>query len=414
MFLRARALGLAMTVGLLACLALAGSASAAVYWGVNEWSFQPRVAAVGAASFDGGAWTGDYLKDLESPGSTGSACGVAVTATHLFWAGDRGIGAVNLDGPAVPRTIVPNLNGPCGVETDQTHVYWADAGSGSIGRAAVDGTAVEPAFLTGLRRPCAVALSGSSLYWVEAGTIGRVNLDGSGLKRNFLPGSPASGCALEIRGAYAYWGVGRGIARASLDGSEYDPDFVAAAEGVSDIATDASHIYWAARPSGSSPATIGRARLDGTESQPTWIPAATEMQSSILGVAVDARPTPPPLILPGRPIRFGKAKHHTRAGTVVLDVWVPDWGTLDVGCPGLRCRVIADTTPNPEQGGYLRWRAFLKPLKGRAGLRIRNQLKRKGVASATVNATFTSKRSEPVSAVRHLKIRKQVKRPNRR
>ena len=205
------------------------------------------------------------------------------------------------------------------------------------------------------------------------------------------------------------------IVRASLDGSEPDQNFIAGVGKVEGIATDSNHIYWVDYSAGAL-ASIGRASLDGSGSDRGWIfsPGGALLgdQSNLLGVAVDARPSPPPLLLPERPIQFGKARHDTKAGTVVLDIWVPDWGTLAVSAPGLRAKVIADSTPHPKRGGALRWRAYLKPLKGRHGRRIRTQLKNKGAAKVAVSATFTVARTNPVGAVRKVKLRK--KRPRNR
>jgi len=413
---RARAFGLAALICSLLTLAWAGAARAAVYWGVVDETLKSPVALVGAANLDGSAPTSNYLEALETPGSTGTACGVAVNDAYLFWAGDKGIGRVNLDGPAVPLTIVPNLWRPCGLTADQTHVYWADRNNGAIGRAGIDGSAVNPNFLNGLDRPCDVAVAGGYLYWAQRFAIGRVKLDGSEFDPNLFPGyGPSEGCGLAVRGEYAYWGAHGAITRAALDGSEIDQNFVAGATGVEGISTDATHLYWVAHSLG-FPAGIGRAGLDGSNPNRTWIPPDpatalhSPMQSSLLGVAVDARPSPPPLLLPERPVYFGKAKHDAKAGSVIVDVWVPDWGTLAVTAPGLRARVVADSLPHPNRGGALRWRVTLKPLKGRAGKRVRTQLKNKGVAAVTVSATFTTARTNPVSAVRKLKLRKQVKR----
>jgi hypothetical protein len=405
-----RAFGFAAMLALV--LAAAGSAQAAVYWGLFDGSLNLPVATVGAANLDGSGANPNYLDDLETPGATGVACGVSVTATDLYWAGDHGIGRVNLDGPAAPVTVVPGLVRPCGLTVDQSHVYWGGIQQGSIGRANLDGSEANPAFVSGLSRPCDVAVAGDYLYWAEPLGIGRVRLDGSAPQRDFLPGGPLRGCGFAVRGEYVYWGSGESIARARLDGSEYEPDFIAATGAVEGIATDASYIYWVDHPPRAL-SSIGRAGLDGSQPNRAWIPADPAgfllgAQSNVLGVAVDARPAPPPLLHPERPIRFGRAAHDSRAGTVVLDVWVPDWGALEVTSPGLRHRVIADTNPHPARGGALRWRVHLRPLKGRGGRRIRTRLKRRGVAAVTVRATYYAERTNPVGAVRRLKLRQRV------
>jgi len=412
--LRRTVISLALAM-LILCTGVAGNAAAALYWGVFDGKINAPVATVGAANLDGSGATSNYLADLPTPGSTGTTCGVAVNDAYLVWAGERGIGRVNLDGPAAPTTIVPNLLRPCGLTVDQTHVYWGNYYNGTIGRARLDGSEVNPAFVSGVSRPCDVAVAGGYLYWAEPGRIGRVRLDGSELDQSLFPGyGPFGGCGLAVRGQYVYWGAHGSIARASLDGSELDQSFIPTVGDVEGISTDSAHLYWIDHPSRAL-ASVGRAALDGSEPNRTWIPSdpagfLRSDQSNLLGIAVDARPSPPPLLLPERPLRFGKAKHDVKAGTVRLDVWVPDWGKLAVSAPGLRCKVIADSVPHPKRGGALRWRVYLKPLEGLPGRRVRAQLKNKGIAEVRVSATFTVARTNPVSAVRKLKIRKQIRR----
>ena len=64
---------------------------------------------------------------------------------------------------------------PTGVAVDAQHVYWANSGNGTIGRANLDGTGVDQSFITGANCPAGVAVDGQYLYWANGGngTIGR-------------------------------------------------------------------------------------------------------------------------------------------------------------------------------------------------------------------------------------------------
>lgn len=105
------------------------------------------------------------------------------------------------------------------------------------------------------------------VYWVnyEDGTIGRANLDGTGVDQSFIavagfPG-PYYGVALDDK--HIFWDTGAGwIGRANLDGTGVDPSFIPTAAGASgaELALDDQHIYW----SNGSFGWIGRARLNGT------------------------------------------------------------------------------------------------------------------------------------------------------
>jgi hypothetical protein len=84
---------------------------------------------------------------------------------------------------------------------DGQHVDWTglDSGAppiggppsltGTIGRANLDGSGVEPRFIiTGASDPTGVAVDAAHVYWINlfTGTIGRANLDGSGVDQSFI------------------------------------------------------------------------------------------------------------------------------------------------------------------------------------------------------------------------------------
>jgi hypothetical protein len=71
----------------------------------------------------------------------------------------------------------------------QGHIYWANRvtedntyGATTMGRANLDGTGVDQNFLTGANSLCGLAIVGTYIYWgnSEDTTIGRANLDGTG------------------------------------------------------------------------------------------------------------------------------------------------------------------------------------------------------------------------------------------
>jgi virginiamycin B lyase len=388
-----------LVLGLVAAaLFFAPAASAAVYWANG---------AIGASNLDGSQPNQKYFKPPFPSDSAGPECGLAVTPSHLYWVGAFGIGRVNLEGPATPQTLVGGLRQPCGIALDGTYLYWANREAGTIGRARLDGSEATPAFISGLNRPCNVAVGNGRLYWLDWSGIGRVNLDGSQPEPGFV--GTTGGCGLAVDASYLYWGQYGTIGRARLNGTEFEPGFITGLGGVAAIALDGNHIYWTDQPEGMYYASIGRANLDGSGATRSWI--ATE-RFTLGGIAVDSRPSPPPLPLPSRPFTFGQVRHNLRTGSVVLDVNVPERGDLRLLAPKVGWKVIKGPEPPPNRFGSFRWRLKIWP--GKAGAKsnqIRTQLRNKGRAKVTLSLSYTEEAQLPYTALKHLtlrKIRKQL------
>jgi hypothetical protein len=379
----------------------ASTAAAAVYWGNNG--------SIGAANLDGTEPNGSYFKGSFTVGSTGPPCDVAVSSSYLYWSGSFGISRLNLDGPAVRTDIVPGRPQPCGIAVDASHVYWAEPrgsqpGAGALARANLDGSEANVNLLTGLAGPCDVAVDGSYLYWVSWRGIGRARLDGSEPNQEFIPGS--DGCGVALDAGHIYWSS-RGnnqdtIARANLDGSEPDLDFISGLPGhVGSIALDAGHVYWTEWHEGMNYASIGRANLDGSGVNGGWI---LTQWFNLGGLAVDARPTPPPRPVPSRPIRFGQLRHNLRTGAATLDVWVPARGDLTVTSPVVGWKVLKGNPPAALQGSF-RWLLKIWPgKKGKVAKNLRAQLRNKGKASVALTLSYAEEAQLPVTASKRISL----------
>ena len=71
------------------------------------------------------------------------------------------------------------------------YVYWANNNVGkpsesTIGRANLDGSGINQSLGTGINFPLSLAVDSSHLYWTTGSTIGRANLDGSGVEQSFI------------------------------------------------------------------------------------------------------------------------------------------------------------------------------------------------------------------------------------
>ena len=80
---------------------------------------------------------------------------------------------------------------PLGVAVDANNSTGANTGPGTIGRANLDSSGVNQSFISGVSGPFGVAVDGGHVYWTNSGygTIGRANLDGSGANQSFITGT---------------------------------------------------------------------------------------------------------------------------------------------------------------------------------------------------------------------------------
>jgi virginiamycin B lyase len=112
------------------------------------------------------------------------------------------------------------------------YVYWANSNNSTIGRANLNGTGVNQRFITGVS-PRMVAVTSRYVYWASGtSTIGRANLNGSGVNQRFITGANRPD-ALVIDSKYVYWANwGNGtIGRANLDGTSVNQSFLAVRRG---------------------------------------------------------------------------------------------------------------------------------------------------------------------------------------
>jgi len=407
---------LALLATLLApTLALAPRAEAFVYWA----NFSTD--AIGRAHLDGTGVDEDFINATRLPGS------VAVDSRYIYWGGfgretgqnfepEAAIGRARLDGTKVDWKFIPVPAGVYGaigqIAVDDDHIYWtevvAHAGlepSGSIGRANLDGTGIERQFITGFTEgavPTGLAVDDNHVYWSQNGgirpnstqipAIGRANLDGSGVDRAFipLPGGSAPE-AVEVDAAHVYWINSRPeafspetIGRANLDGTGVEPSFfdgfAANTNRPVDLAVDAGHVYWADQGVQEFTGAIGRADLNGA--------------SADLGFITPARRASPEAVAVN--FSLGKLKKDKKKGTARLTLEVPAPGELTlaptktVKGAGLRAQVAGEL------------QLAIVP-RGRA----KEKLAEKGKATVKVEVTYTPDGGQPDTQTAALKLIKR-------
>jgi hypothetical protein len=275
-------------------------AEAFIYW--------TQADGIGRAALDGTPIDETFI-DLrpDDPAS------VAVDARHIYWIQADGIGRASLDGTGVDTEFIPGsidvdfAPGPA-FAVDENHIYWTenrfDASAGLyaayVARANLDGTGVKRDFIRFIGLAGGVAVDANYIYWREGspvaisfpgGAIGRAKIDGSDVDRAFIPTTPllTEGGGLAVDAEHVYWLNAVGdpndwlptIARANLQGTAVDESLIAVDPFPTDLAVDDAHVYWSNR------AGIGRANLDGTAVNQSFIARAVGKRAT--SIAVDGR-----------------------------------------------------------------------------------------------------------------------------
>jgi virginiamycin B lyase len=183
----------------------------------------------------------------------------------------------------------------------EAYIYWTDP-DGTIGRANLDGTGVDESFISAAGSPCGLAVDDAHIYWAGGfgKTIARANLDGTDVEESFISHTNPNPCGVAVDDAHVYWATETGtpgvtsgtgtLARANLNGTGIDESFITGLDFPSGgVAVDDSRLYWINSSPDEigelygGPNRIGRANLDGTGVEEDFITAAP----SITGVALD-------------------------------------------------------------------------------------------------------------------------------
>jgi hypothetical protein len=224
------------------------------------------------------------------------------------------------------------------------YIYWTDGNAGTIGRANLDGSGVKAGFITGATEPRGIAVHADHIYWANAGSIGRADLDGSDVDQDFIT---AAAVGLAVDGSHVYWTTPTGIGRAGLDGSNVDGSFITGEQAPVGLAVNSLNLYWSAG------GAIRRADLNGTGVSTV----AASAQAG--GLAVDASQivwaSPTAVRADDLPsIGAGTAMHAVAARAVELDGNHFYWttgnaiGRINRNASGLDANFIALTGADPQ------------------------------------------------------------------
>ena len=191
------------------------------------------------------------------------------------------------------------------VSPAHAYIYWSTDSFGTIGRANLDGTGVDESWIKDAGAPRGLALgpNGEYIYWAEqgvpgyyeSGSIGRAKLDGTGATNAFISPEYADGHApqdwVAANSAHLYWSEGwynnssppqQGwdIANANLDGTQENDYWLPFNSKVTAVAATNAELYWANVATN----TIGRSTSLGGDVNENFITGADDVTGLALGV----------------------------------------------------------------------------------------------------------------------------------
>jgi Low-density lipoprotein receptor repeat class B len=199
------------------------------------------------------------------------------------------IARAKINGTGLNTRFISGLNNPTSVAVDSQFVYWTDSGTNSVGRANLDGTGVTQNLVTaGVNNPKAIAVAPTGIYWANNdGSIGHANLDGGSPTGTFIPTGGSCGLAADPGFLYFINDGNNRIGRATLNGGSVDPAFISTPPPASifcDLAVDPRFVYYTSDTGN----TIGRGPVSGGTADPSFIAAGTT-GGGPTGVAVNSQ-----------------------------------------------------------------------------------------------------------------------------
>jgi RHS repeat-associated protein len=192
-------------------------------------------------------------------------------------------GGVTPPGTIEPGFIPSTASGSRDVLVTATYVYWTNLNTGSIGRANLDGTGVNQNFIAGIDAPSGIATDGTYLYWTTGGLndtygtggIGRALLDGTSRNNTFITGA-SKPIGLAVTNANIYWTNFNGstIGRAALNGTGVNQSFIQTnVNYLYGLEARGNYLYWTYFITGTAAngTNIGRADIGGTNINTAFI-----------------------------------------------------------------------------------------------------------------------------------------------
>jgi len=170
-------------------------------------------------------------------------------------------------------------------------VYWPNDSTSTIGRANLDGSGVDNRFVKTDVGPCDVATNGKYVYWSGGegvSFVGRAKIATQAPEDHFIQTADDLACGVAVDDQHLYFNnyASGAIGRANLNGGNVDHTFIAGGVNPQHPFVAGGKIYWTNKGYGCPPGcTVGRASLDGAIVDQSFITGTADPPS---GVAADA------------------------------------------------------------------------------------------------------------------------------
>ncbi len=258
---------------------------------------------VGRANLDGSHANNNFVHQESKSFMNGPGLGLDFSdGSHLYWSGggttdqadnpnlDGFIERSNLNGTGMTK-LVSGVSGT-GTVVDSSHLYFVNYNGtyDTIARANLDGSGLNLSFLdlpawSSDGGPGGIVIGGGYIYWFDGSRIGRANVDGSNPQDRFITG--VGGSLVEgfgIDSGHLYWdsnysgGVGS-ISRVNLDGTGLNKNFISGLSLPQGVGVEDGHIYWT--QGAFNDRSVRRADLNGQHVQ-------TLVKASAISLVLDA------------------------------------------------------------------------------------------------------------------------------
>ena len=182
---------------------------------------------------------------------------------YLYYRYGGAVERIALNGKGGRSKLIPDAGGTkfCGLAATESHIYWTN--NNDVGRADIDGSHVERNWIRLHSTVCSIAVDGTHVYWLNhTGDLGRADLSGAHVDEKFIKTSGRQFGAVAVSSAFIFWTDREGIGRADIDGTKVREAFLPA-DFATSLAVDGKYLYWNNLGPLFEGTTIGRAQLDG-------------------------------------------------------------------------------------------------------------------------------------------------------